>query len=80
MPVKRQVDIQQNYETSIEEELKSQIDENVGGINEIKTDNVEEENNASGASQYLGKKLTHQIGSAKKTFRTAIPAAFLQCY
>ena len=62
MPVKRRVDSQQNSDISMEEALQTQIGENVGASPEIKaTEQAEEEQN--NASQYIGTKLTHSIGS-----------------
>ena len=75
MPVKRRIDNQQNSEISIEEALQEQIGENVGATQEIYIDEQSENNlnnNLNTASQYLGTKLSHSVGSKQTLDKNSV--------
>lgn len=71
MPVKRRMDNQENSEISMEEALQSQIGENVGAS--MKTNTVEETPDMqNSASQYLGTKLMHSVGSKQTLDKNSV--------
>lgn len=71
MPVKRRMDNQENSEISMEEALQSQIGENVGAS--MTTNTVEETpDTQNDASQYLGTKLMHSVGSKQTLDKNSV--------